>query len=542
MRMEYSSFEYEIEALTKSDFQNLDMYRNLLQITPITERTQIKVTLRAKAKQLQCTSDFNELLKAVEKEARGNGIITDFSQSKIGDELLKNNIIKRFEDNQLYIYNEDEFYYEPLTINNSRTFDKLVRELFIDITRQQKIEVLDYLKDKAEYIPFKEQNKTPYYIAVGNGLLNLKTATLEKPTPEVYCTNKIHTNFIEGGRQSDLLDETLNEIFSGNERQIQFFYEYVGYSLYSGCDLNKMLIITGNGSNGKSLILKLVKDLLEDEKNCAYETLQDMTETKYSTHKLYNKLVNIDDDSSKNFINDSSLLKKITYGDKIGAEEKYKDRFYFNVKSTIIVASNETAKINDKSYGIERRLILLPLKNKFVEGKNLDATLPKKLDTDEVRETLLYKSANFFVSTLATKHFTIDADMEKAKSDFLKENNKILLFVDLLEEIKENPDTTEAVSGILYMRDKTNAYIKENVYTFYRDWAKDIEGLDNKHIMTKTTFFKSLENLGYYQKKASKNIQYTNSKGQSPDKDNGQLTSRPVLLFANEEEEKNFYL
>lgn len=537
--MEYSSFEYEIETLEKPDFQNIEMYRSLVQIKPMTEQVQIRVALELKARDLKCVGVFKDLLKAVIQENKGSGILLDFSQSKIGDELLQHNIIKRFEDNQLYIYNEDDFYYEPLTINNSRTFDKLVREQYIDITKQQKSEVLDYLKDKADFISFKEQNKTPYYIAVGNGLLNLKTGELETPTPEVYCTNKIHTDFIQGS-QNDLLDETLDAIFSGNEKQKQFFYEFIGYCLYSGCDLNKMLIITGNGSNGKSLLLKLIKDVLDDEKNCAYETLQDMTETKYSTHKLYNKLVNIDDDSSKNFINDSSLLKKITYGDKIGAEEKYKDRFYFNVKSTIIVASNETAKINDKSYGIERRLILLPLKNKFIEGKNLDTTLPHKLDTDEVRQAILFNAVNYFVGTLALKKFTIDTEMEKAKSDFLKENNKILLFVDLLKEIKENPDT-EAISGVLYMRDKNNAYIKENVLDFYRDWAKDIEGLDNKHIMTKTTFFKTLETLGFYSKKATKNIQYTNSKGQSPDRDKGQLTSRPYLLFENEDDEKSFY-
>lgn len=547
--MEYNSFPYEIENLTKDDLlNNMNIYSELEEVNPITTRTQILVKILEKAKELKIKSSVDLLIKSTSKESKISFLTNDFDLSKIGDALLKDNIIKKFIINNysddLYMYNKNNFCYEPFGENaNSDLFNTKIRELYPNIYRAQKREVIDYLKDKADKVYQEDIKKCNRYIVVGNGVLDLKTASLVTGDLEdllkIYCTNRISTNYNESA-ESKLLDKTLNEIFLGNEKQIQFFYEFVGYCLYSGTEFNKMLIITGNGSNGKSVLLNLISKLLDGAKNCSYERLQDLdaTKTRYATRQLYNKLVNIDDDSSKNAINDSSNIKNITNGDVISAEGKFRDSFYFNPKSTLIVAANDTATINDKSDGLARRLLVLPLKNRFIEGKNQNKNLMQELNTQEVLETLLFKATNCFLMLLvgANQSFTEDEEMKTAKANFLRQNNKTLMFIDYLEEQKSLP-IKDRDAIFEFSKLESGYYTKDNVYSIYRDWAENMEHIDKKHILTRTDFLNEMQLRGYHENKAKRDIKYYKKNQVGRDASIG----RPQLLFYSNEQEDNFY-
>jgi len=54
----------------------------------------------------------------------------------------------------------------------------------------------------------------------------------------------------------------MDEILPGQQREIDWLQEYVGYCLYRKWDFDKVIMLHGDGKNGKSTFLDIVRNLL----------------------------------------------------------------------------------------------------------------------------------------------------------------------------------------------------------------------------------------------------------------------------------------
>lgn len=62
----------------------------------------------------------------------------------------------------------------------------------------------------------------------------------------------------------------------------------------------------------------------------------------------------------------------LTSGDRISAERKGQDPFNFTPFAKLVFSANEIPELEDKTYSIWRRLILLEFSNVFEENKNVN--------------------------------------------------------------------------------------------------------------------------------------------------------------------------
>ena len=110
---------------------------------------------------------------------------------------------------------------------------------------------------------------------------------------------------------------------------------------------HKWLLLNGSGRNGKGVTTNLVTALL-GKQNVSSESLQRLLGRVFSPAQLYGKLANIDADLSKDMLGNTGLLKKITGGDRITVEKKFKNPFDANIVAKIIFSANEIPKTSDE--------------------------------------------------------------------------------------------------------------------------------------------------------------------------------------------------
>ncbi|MBL7067506.1 MAG: hypothetical protein ISS29_06580 [Candidatus Marinimicrobia bacterium] len=225
-----------------------------------------------------------------------------------------------------------------------------------------------------------EWNQNPFLLQFKNGTLNLKTMV-----------------FL-GGKQSDLISQcvgfdydkkakypqfmkAIREIFNNDWNLIKFIQRAVGYSLTGDVSEGCFFILHGSGSNGKTVILEIIKLLLGDyalnssfsafEKKYYYTQSNDIARLKFA------RLVTASESRiDKQF--DEERLKSITGKDSITARFLHKEYFTFKPRFKLWLGLNTLPSVSDFSYGFWRRVRVIPCHVLF-EGKNNDKHIDEKL-------------------------------------------------------------------------------------------------------------------------------------------------------------------
>lgn len=211
-----------------------------------------------------------------------------------------------------------------------------------------------------------------------NGTLELDGLTLRDHRPDdgfKYCLPYDYDPDATAPRFDRFLDEvTLND-----PELKAVILEYMGYAI-CGIDASvgqKALILTGEGANGKSVLLDVLKYLVGPD---AYSSssLSSLLGRPENRHLLDGKLFNVSEEVPANALMDSSIFKALVTGGEVEARRLYSNMYSLRNNAKIIMACNELPKNSDTSYGLERRLLILPFRATF-RGKDQDLHLRQKL-------------------------------------------------------------------------------------------------------------------------------------------------------------------
>lgn len=134
--------------------------------------------------------------------------------------------------------------------------------------------------------------------------------------------------------------------------------QFVGYLLSQDNTYNKFLLMTGQGGNGKSVFLTVIKALLGAE-NVASSPLDQIAD-RFEASAYYDKLVNIIDEASPK-IEQRTLnhLKRLTGGGDVRVEQKGKKPFFQANKCRFIITCNQIPQFQDLSDATGRRMLLI---------------------------------------------------------------------------------------------------------------------------------------------------------------------------------------
>lgn len=263
------------------------------------------------------------------------------------------------------------------------------------------------------------------FLNLENGMLDLNTFQLLPHSPEYLSTIQIPIAF-SSESESPLFEKTVSQILSGDAAKVAVFQELFGYFLSPETCIHKVFFLYGEGANGKSLLLDVVSMVLGKE-NISNVSLGDLSKPFYRA-ALVGKTANI---STENEISrrgfNSQYVKSISSGDPIQAEFKYKDPISVKPTCKLVFAVNSLPTSTDTSYGLFRRIFILPFNERF-EGENADVQLVEKIKK-ELPGVLNWALAGLKRLRENNYRFTKCTEIEEAVDQYQRETNFLFEFM-----------------------------------------------------------------------------------------------------------------
>jgi P4 family phage/plasmid primase-like protien len=227
--------------------------------------------------------------------------------------------------------------------------------------------------------------------------------------------NKCH---FEDSEQHQAAIEALH-----NYDEVKLLQEYMGLSLTNITKFQKMLMLIGVGSNGKSVILKIVAALL-GEGNVSKVSLKDLN-NKFNLVALNGKLVNMDCDLDVNALSSDAKFKAIVAGEEMVLENKFEKTFKTPIEVKLWAAGNAFPNVKNDSHGYYRRVMPLMFTRVFSEDKQ-NRELEHELEA-ELSGILNWALAGL-KRLLKEKNFTVPESSKNALLEYQNANNSVARF------------------------------------------------------------------------------------------------------------------
>lgn len=227
--------------------------------------------------------------------------------------------------------------------------------------------------------------------------------------------------------KAPLFEKYLERVLpSPNLRKI--FFETVAYTLTKNkrCKFEKMVIFKGEGANGKSVALELIKELL-GRRNVSSYSLKSLTDEKgYHRANISDKLVNITSELGGAI--ESDYFKQMASGEPVEARQPHKQAFILHDYARFIFASNVLPQV-EHTEGFFRRFLIIPF----------DVTIPREeRDVDLVNKIIKAGELSGIFNLvlegleriLRQRGFSQCAEVDNIGDRYKRESNSTLMFLD----------------------------------------------------------------------------------------------------------------
>lgn len=284
-------------------------------------------------------------------------------------------------------------------------------------------------------------------------MFDIEKEDLLKHSSNFYFFNVVTTEYDTESKCPTWL-KFLDEIMLGREELIKLIQDIFGYCLVPGNWLETAVLLKGEGENGKSVLLEVLRSLLGYE-NTSSLSLDDIKHD-FRRVELVNRYANICDESPKGKAVESDAFKNLVSGGMVVAEEKFKPPFQFRNQTKLIFAANSFPVIKDHTHAFYRRIVVIPFDFTVPEDKK-DVFLPKKLKNE--MSGILNWAIEGYRRVIETGRLTKSIDSIEAKNQFAREGDTVRLFID---ECCERGESFQCYTEILYRH--YSDYCIENKY------------------------------------------------------------------------------
>jgi len=316
-----------------------------------------------------------------------------------------------------------------------------------------------------------------------NGYLDINTGDFHEPTPEIGFQYALPYEY-DPTATAPIFSKMLDRLTCGDEKLIQVLMEYMGYCLSGdSCWLQKALVLTGVGSNGKSTFLTVLRKIA-GAGNYSSASMQDL-KSEYTRQMLDGKLFNITEEMPTSALEKTSLFKDLISGGEIYARQIFRGGYFMENKTKLIFTCNELPESTDTTHGFYRRLILVPFNARFKDtAEDYDPHIDKKLEVE------LPGIFNLVLEGYNKLKSRGRIQQSKAVDDtlysYIQDTDTVLNWFKENTNFSENKETTDfAVLSELYLNYKLGTESQGlrpvNRTKFTRDLRKKIPDFDARY-------------------------------------------------------------
>lgn len=297
----------------------------------------------------------------------------------------------------------------------------------------------------------KRRAETPRFNAMEsmnlkNGTLDLRSLELLPHAPEdlfSYCLDYEYDPAADCPLFKKFVGDVL--VHEGttdtDENLVLLFQELLGYSLTTQTNHQVMVWMPGEGSNGKSVAISILKALLGPlATSIDFQTLG--TSGNYDMAEIPGKRVLLSLESEKGGGIAEKHIKAIVSGDLIKTRPIYGSPIDFCSTAKIWWAMNDKPVIKDTTNAIWRRMKMIPFHRIFEEGTTADPYLLEKLLVE--LSGILNWAIEGLIRLTLNGRFTAAENAEIAKQTYKEQSNPVALWINTACVKTAHPATLQA--------------------------------------------------------------------------------------------------
>lgn len=222
---------------------------------------------------------------------------------------------------------------------------------------------LDSSRESPFWISGDERGPNREFITLTNGIFDLEAAF----RGELECLRPLTPNWFSPISLTFPFDVNadcprwrafLDQMLQGDRQLIQLLQLWFGYCLVPDVSLQKALLLVGDGSNGKSIILHMLVALL-GLGNVSAVQLENFGE-RFALAPTVGKLANVIPEVGELDKVAEGVLKGFVVGDLLTIDRKNRAPLQTHPTARLVLATNRLPRFTDRTDGIWRRLIVIP--------------------------------------------------------------------------------------------------------------------------------------------------------------------------------------
>jgi phage/plasmid primase, P4 family, C-terminal domain len=326
------------------------------------------------------------------------------------------------------------------------------------------------LKREVLRIPKLDSDRTK--INMVNGIFDLNAYSIMPHTPSIRSGYQLPIDHNIDAK-CHTFKTFLGDILGGDKELIKVVQEMFGYCLTAETSAQKAFILYGRGSNGKSLLAEVLMNLV-GKSNTSAVPLNEL-DNPFARYELVDKLLNLatENEISERGLN-TTFFKSIVSGDAIQVEKKFEQSFMYQPFCKLVFCLNNLPYSKDKSWGFQRRLVVIPFNKVFREDD------PDTKNYAELRDILLSELDGIFIWALEGLKRLRENKFKFSKSEAVN---------GALEDYKTEVNPYyNFVKEKLEQGDEQDMIANETLSNLFREWAtknghKNLAGASNQKIV-----------------------------------------------------------
>ena len=236
-------------------------------------------------------------------------------------------------------------------------------------------------RDRRIQVSPDDLNKQPWLLNTLSGTIDLRTGKL-RPHDQSDRLTQLVPLYYDPAAKCPIWERFLETVQRKNQRIIKYLQRLVGYSLTGDVSEQLLVFLYGQGNNGKSTFIEVLKNVLG--KDYAMKASPELLLSReYETHPtermdLYEKrFVGCVETENGKCLNET-FVKEATGGDTMRGHKMHRDGWEFETTHKIWMAGNYKPIIKGRDKGIWRRVKLINF-SVDIPDADVDKHLKEKL-------------------------------------------------------------------------------------------------------------------------------------------------------------------
>lgn len=369
-----------------------------------------------------------------------------------GKSLDENAFCQAFLESHPLIYTGGHFYDQMGIITDEGSLRKEIYDILCNHSRTNLAKKVDNIVQALKIVTRQSQLKVDENaIHIANGTFHLYNGYWDNLE---ICSHRLPVYYTGRKDPAKHWEAFLRDLLEPED--ILTLQEFMGYCLLPTNKAQKMLIILGNGGEGKSRIAVAMKAIFGESMHVG--SLAKLEGNAFARSDLEDLLVFVDDDLRMDALQSTSNIKSLISADiPMDVERKYMQSYQAKIHARLIAFGNGTLQsLHDRSYGFFRRQIILSAKPRD----------PNRKDDPYLGEKLVQEREEIFMWCLYGLYRLVEQDYQFTLSQKAKDN--------WTQTVADQNNVVSFMDSTGYIRfGQERCITAKRLYELYRLWCED---------------------------------------------------------------------